>query len=125
MEKLSCKDLMLGDWIKMNNGYAKVTAIDTHKIYFLDKLGTGIAYCAEPIPLTAEILEKNGFESYSHESNLIWGIKTAEGHWVLAYMDYYWSFTMDCTIYRRIKIQYVHELQHTLKICNIDKEIVL
>lgn len=123
---MDAKELMIGDYIRLPffDRNAKVirvgeSLIDTNIItpVRMDEI--------EPIPLTPEILEKNEFECYSRESNLIWGITLPEGHFVLAYMDYYWEFTVDATIYRRIKIQYVHQLQHLLKLCKIEKEIEL
>lgn len=76
------------------------------------------------IPLTPEILEKNDWKLYSHENTPIYGmIKGFEI--VLAWMDCYWQLCVDGTLYRKIRIRYVHELRHALKLCGIKKEIEL
>lgn len=139
---MKAQDLMIGDFVFLENyGNAIIENIDndfgdnpsvkliSENIKHKDGYKYGYCWCdlneIFPLPLTPEILEKNEFECYSRESNLIWGITLPEGHFVLAYMDYYWEFTVDATIYRRIKIQYVHQLQHLLKLCKIEKEIIL
>ena len=80
----------------------------------------------EPVPLTTEILEKNGFVKDENDDNM-----------------YYWNWSVidDCMSYDKetskvrifsvsgltfVKIvQYVHELQHALRLCEIKKEIEL
>ena len=56
---------MVGDWVKLFDKYpAKVEAIGDTEVYLLDDDGVrwnvGYAFI-KPIPLTPEILEKNGF----------------------------------------------------------------
>lgn len=60
----------------------------------------------EPIPLTSEILEKNGFSINGLDIALF--DRKGGDDFVAA-----------------SNLQYVHELQHALKFCGIDKEIVL
>lgn len=75
-----------------------------------------------PIPLTDEILKKNGFEYYhknfaSLNQDDLFKLEMIEwpdengigGIWKIGI----------------IEIRYVHELQHALKLCNINKNIVL
>jgi hypothetical protein len=77
----------------------------------------------EPIPLTPEILKKNGFEYY---------------HKNFASTDYDSPFKLEMVewpdengngglwlIKGLLKIRFVHELQDALRLCGIDKEIVL
>lgn len=74
------------------------------------------------IPLTPEILEKNGWsEDYSgryfpEDTNFKLEL-SVEGKTVL--------WTINCYEYEIIRLSYVHELQHALKLCGIDKEIIL
>jgi hypothetical protein len=75
-----------------------------------------------PIPLTDEILKANGFEYFhknfaalDRESPLQlemveWPNEEGIGLWMLGGV---------------IKIRYVHELQHALRLCGIEKEIEL
>lgn len=66
------------------------------------------------IPLTAEILEKNGF------------IRDGESWW---YKDFrvvlFISNGVSLVCGRQMRFRYVHELQHALKLCGIEKEIQL
>ena len=75
----------------------------------------------EPIPLTAEILERNGFVckgSWCIEGNDL-GLKQIGDSWAL--LPYYADYDAFCfTI-----ISYVHELQNTIRLCGVDKEIVV
>lgn len=81
-----------------------------------------------PIPLTLEILEKNGLEKDNHgrlygeyfdedinqDLEITFDSKTGE---------VWWSYNWD--EYRIIRLRYVHQLQHALKLCGIEKEIKL
>ena len=126
MEK---KDLMIGDWVLLTDGPARVISIAQDGIYFEDKFGEGI--CSfdkiQPIPLTAEILEKNGFRNIG-------------GHWYDDAADYYeleieaYSDSIWRVIYHntesnigdeRVFVSHIHELQHTLRLFGIEKEIEL
>jgi hypothetical protein len=115
------KELMIGDWVygKEKNKYGRV-----------DKLEHDVEDdTVEPIPITEEILKKNGFLLKRDE---IFGWYfcgdvsleyTADGR----HDDAYWAFTCgnkdnDVCL---IVMHYVHELQHALRLCKIDKEIEL
>lgn len=85
----------------------------------------------EPIPLTPEILEKNGFEdigddTYQLEEKPYW-------FWV-DFFNHQYGCEYDTSTYEyeddehRLKlygIPSVHELQHALRLCEIEKEIIL
>lgn len=70
----------------------------------------------EPVPLTEEILKKNGFvhkdtmEEWWHEEyNPEWGIRMSD-----------FELT-DEFKFGRAKITYVHELQHALRLCGLNE----
>lgn len=125
--ELTSKDLMIGDWIQDSFGnIGQVYRLDPGRVHLrlLQERPQDEEYIVhdiEPISLTPKILEKNGF--YRRE------IPTRDeiGH-------YYHRTTDPCSIFVRMsfgdgrdfgnEIQYVHELQHLLKLCGIDKEIV-
>lgn len=94
----------------------------------------------QPIPLTCSVLEKIGFEEMMNEGEEVakrYGrVPHPTGVWQLGLSDF------DCVMYvpkddfLRIKfmmagqtdlrnIRFVHELQHALRLCGIEKEIVL
>lgn len=136
---MKTNDLMIGNWVSYKgtneaNNHFKVAEILSDKIVIIAEGRRWYAepkYC-EPIPLTAEILEKNGFEgrnycylkiddfsyleyySFEHRLRKIYnGVDEWENHAVVRDI----IFQCHCT--------YVHELQHALKLCGIEKEIEL
>ena len=118
-------DLMLGDWIKIGKVPLRVIQL-THFAHKDDSvvLETGSEYLdVEPIPLTAEILEKNGWNV--PQAKLWWECFNV-GFWLRQYVDGRFEIMTDedsdCIFTTN---RYVHELQHALRLCGIDKEIVL
>lgn len=76
----------------------------------------------EPIPLTAEILEKNGFERDPESGWMIFVLDCGEISWLGTILN----IRGDNTEYLNlVNCMFVHELQHALKLCRIDREIVL
>ena len=149
-DELSCKDLMVGDWVqgnpcgqhcdRNNNTYYKIAVLDIGNHCW------GYTVCGAivelkydnifSIPLTPEILEKNGFIKQDFEGWLYFKQKDDNENKESLYSimwrnDYYLphlkiaSFTSEYGGYSRLNIQYVHELQHALRLCGIEKEIEL
>ena len=129
--ELKVTDLMVGDWVicyhpSRLKSFEKVSVCLLHTMQEQEhghiKEDSPLFRIVEPIPLTPEILEKNGF--YRSE------IPTRDeiGH-------YYHRKTAPSSIFVSMsfedgrdfgnEIKYVHQLQHTLKLCEIDKEIVV
>ena len=73
-----------------------------------------------PIPITPEILEKNGFTRDADGMNDIdeISVEITYGEWQR--VDGRHKYLGEARI-----IKYVHELQHALLLCGIEKEIVL
>lgn len=125
---MTSQELMIGDWVRQKySGLTfKVGSIITPYIRVANMAGQFEENTIEPIPLTAEILEKNGFEKDArNESYYKW-------NWYILQDNV--SYDMETGIVRLFKasdltfchpIGYVHELQHALRLCEIDKEIVL
>ena len=134
MEKLNSCLLMVGDWVCNDLG-------ETQQVVELREEGAMLSYNdiyqyddIQPIPLTPEILEKNGFEKldFSHfqigDRRLV---LDADGrwdgplswHWVVTEMDTNAKGQPVVLDYYVATINYVHELQHCLKLVGIDKEI--
>lgn len=87
----------------------------------------------QPIPLTPEILEKNGFV-YDFDETIsvadyytvtVKGYSYYDVNVLVTYCNGEMSFVNEsfCSIER--PIEFVHEFQHALRLCNIDKEIQL
>ena len=119
-------DLMVGDWVFNNflNKNIRITPYDFFSKYPKVIEGNDL----ELIPLTGEILEKNGFKNYrlSYENGDYYYHVVLEdvkgGIWIeaISSRNILHGRKQFCGL-----INYVHELQHTLKQCGIEKDIVL
>ena len=76
------------------------------------------------IPLTAEILEKNGFEPTLAPGERVWKDNSQEV-WLDNEGKNYWANIKNGEFYFEGYIEYIHELQHALRLCGIEKEIEL
>ena len=143
---MKVNELMIGDWVKLNKDYyckfLQLTAIDEtyNSINYFDGDVEGELTLQltdiEPIPLTPEILEKNGFQ-YTNQHTL----KGADTYVLrleqrgfdlritIKLNDYFALDSYDDRMYRLAEIQtgkwYVHDLQNALRLCGIDKSIEL
>ena len=129
---MKAEDLMIGDWVCVEvqvddtgtepvfeTTPKRVTEL-TKGIYGIYVEGTSEYAGAEitPIPLTPEILEKNGW--FLDEIDC--GYRHPDlGFWIGG-MSAPFGFLVSC-IYK--ELYYVHELQHALKFCGIEKEIII
>lgn len=133
MATLKISDLSAGDWVQDKNGiYAKVIGMENWSNgYFLNielhdvNVGVTPLASAHPIPITAEILEKNGFARST--SQFI--VYNTDKVWI-SYdkPSETWSVTMyinDFTSNLHANILHIHQLQHALRLAGVDKEINL
>lgn len=140
---MKVEDLMIGDWIYLvstihnvsfpdngviqDEGYIttrtpiKITTVSENCIsYYSNKLELYITLSSEdiePIPLTPEILEKNGFIRIN--AGVITYKLTKYLYWTPRGLEHELSEIPIC------HLNFVHELQHALKLCGIDKEIMV
>lgn len=126
--ELTSKDLMIGDWLQDSFGnIGQVYRLDLGRVHLrlLQERPQDEEYIVhdiEPIPLTPEILEKNGLDNaplgchFDEDKYMVLEISSEkEGiYWTINYNEY-----------GILKLKYVHQLQHALKLCGIDKEIVV
>lgn len=127
-------ELMIFDWVLKDMNYSEddpmYTKLDYRPYQIISGddidiaiesncIGDGTIYL--PIPLTLEVLEKNGFElrdgflyhriddkPHHYDFKLKnGGVFTSEG------------YTLECGIYL-LTIRYVHELQHALRLCGLN-----
>lgn len=122
MEKMNVSDLSIGDYVRVKMCKCDYDDPDTLDAKVLSILGnsvgvgydnSGIVMSAfvddlQPIPITAEVLEKNGL----HDAEFGLVIKPM-------------GDKLCASVGVSIEIKYVHELQHALRLAKVGKEIVL
>lgn len=139
-ETIRCRDLMAGDWITDEHGFPmQITTVGEDYAYatFVGLEGDPWEFNdkddkPEPIPITPEILEKNGFHLelssdkenvYSHfdegDCTPIIFLSTGQEKWTLHVKNYILKKCLDFTIFH--DTLYVHELQHALRLCGLNK----
>lgn len=131
---MEVKDLMVGDWVSVSGTPMQVACIGINKIAFEDQVGRIFSrYCAdvEPIQMTAEILEKNGWmvesdsKTFKKEGayKVVQRYLTLPTEFYIGYIDKD-SFTED-KFHAEVYVRYLHVFQHTLKIFDIEQKIIL
>ena len=111
-------ELMIGDWVLDGDNIAQVTSITCDGIIETTFNETSNIEVIHPIPLTPEILEKNGWRCEYYGGRQEWWLDKTKFP-IVRYS------TSDTLHHNGIVLKYVHELQHVLRLCNIDKKIVL
>lgn len=115
---MEIQDLMIGDWVLDGNHIAQVVLLTCDGIIETTFNESSNIEVVEPIPLTTEILEKNGFyydeDRKAYLMGVIFQVKP-EKHGLFSFKICGCPYPLSA----------VHELQHALKLCGIDKEIVL
>lgn len=76
----------------------------------------------QPIPLTAEILEKNGFEKDPESGELIW---TDDDVTEIVWVGTILTIRGEYANAEFATCMFVHQLQHALRLCGIEHEITL
>lgn len=138
---MKAEELMIGDWVynvhnkkpeQVQEIRERDVMLDYNDLYGYDEI--------EPIPLTAEILEKNGFIYYNYgHNNYGWKVDDYERFVIEKSYKNLYQIDGDNSFHIGIveadgesyclltfcTISCVHELQHALRLCGIDKEIVL
>ena len=119
---LTSKDLMIGDWYAFRGHPYKCTASDIAALVECEE--KGIPTDISEIPLTAEILDRNGFESAPAPSERVW-MRNGQEVWLDNEEKKYWANIKNGEFYFEGYIEYIHELQHALRLCGIEKDIEL
>ena len=119
---MKATELMIGDYITVTPSgmLIQVAAVHKKKVAYhtcTSKLSLVREGLLRPIPLTPEILEKNGFSVNYHEDDLCYAQSCGD---VIGIHIYGINGLME-----EMYFKYVHELQHALKLCGIKKEIEL
>lgn len=130
------KELMIEDWVLKDMNFLEDDPMYTQTDYQPYQIirGEDIDLACEtnwlgddvyqPIPLTPEILEKNGFVKNKYGEmtlELDNALGTTEIVLVPSYDEVYYWWKVNNELITKIKS--IHELQHALRLCGIDKEI--
>lgn len=130
MATLKISDLSVGDWVRYKGKECAIAAIYMaaegypHEVALTYQgICCGLSYIdyLEPIPITAEILEKNGFERLL-ERDLFYH---SESGLEVAFEDGEWMHTINLHEYTIHTISGVHHIQHLLRLYGCEKEINL
>ena len=118
------EELQLGDIVATTpSGMPiKVVAIHRKKVAYhacTDRFSWVRIGLLQPIPLTPEILEKNGFRLQSDQ------LGTLDTYWLGNELGAFRIHRLNNGDYQfgLAKIKYVHQLKHALRLCGISKNI--
>ena len=115
---MKAEELMIGDWVDFGSVKRQVIQSD----YCQDVNGDCILDGTRPIPITPEILEANGW-MYVDEDRMFYGEKLeGELPWI-TYASH--GNKMVFRLRDFCRLNYVHELQHALRLCGIEKDLKL
>lgn len=142
-EKIDIQDLSIGDYVRVKMckwDYDDPDTLDA-KVLSIEGNSVGVGYdeCGivmsafvddlQPIPITAEVLEKNGFEQNSNcldyrfiIDNIYCSISKGIKCW---YVNIYDISNPPHTPIFKAHIIHIHELQRVLRLAKVGKEIVL
>ena len=135
---MKAKDIQIGDYLKYG---IKVESITKKKVGYYIKPNecrmhyTRLCEC-EPIPLTPEVLEKNGFLANKHvypypyyeyevkENKVKVGFAFPQGN-KTSYKEPWVYIDSERVFIEHLPCVFVHQLQHAMRLCWIEKEIEL
>ena len=117
---IKCRDLMVGDWCCDKHGFPmQITNVGDDYAYATFEGNEGDPWefddkddQPKPIPITPEILEKNG-----------WWFDTKD-MWLHDEVEFcieIWDGRFQCYDINDIKLDSVHQLQHTLRLCGLNE----
>lgn len=127
---------MIGDWVYVAHRgsashFGKVSALLPSGAVETEIEGAvGLSSSVDPIPLTPEILEKNEFEGVGSEVYecdvlpfYIWWERDRHRLGIDIEDSTYDKENFGQML--RVPVSFVHELQHALRLCGIEKEITI
>lgn len=134
---LKISDLSVGDWVECEGLHHPITFVGYGEggdgsLVNLIRPDLSCFSCKisdiHPIPITAEILEKNGFGKKTFTQDQL--LRIVEPNGSRPFICYRWDsrrvIIERCNDYMlRVKAEYIHQLQHALRIAGVEKEINL
>jgi len=134
---MKAEDLMIGDLVLYNGTHQQIleiSGIDDEVYLETDELVHQSEI--QPITLTPEVLEKNGFLAnkqvypYPYYEYEVKEIKVKVGFAFpqenrTSYKEPWVCVDTECIYIEHLPCMFVHQLQHVLRLCGIEKEIEL
>lgn len=127
-------ELQIGNWVLIDNTPRQVVQLTKSKVgYHTEPRECRIHYAGyadvKPIPITAEILEKNEFKYSSSIRMWLYGVGNKYGIGVGLWGDC--GVPVKCykqgeNYMREMRLPYmpfIHQLQQSIRLCGIDKQI--
>ena len=137
---MKTNELMIGDWV-MDITPVVIDAISNEDVCTYRNeydYVTANPSNLKPIPLTTEILEKNGFENDFYEDESVadyvkvrlegYSLRCKANGWddaLVTWCNGHLEVVTDFNGEVRKDIEHIHQLQHALRLCGINKEIVI
>ena len=133
---MDAKDLMIWDWVLINGTPRKIQAVDgvddeimaDDELYTLAEDRCHSNDRVEGIPITPEILEKNGLKPDTVEDASKYCYRIDSVSIIECYVNAggrYRGIISFGDTRLRITLMFVHQLQHALRLCGIEKEITI
>ena len=130
---MNATELQIGDWVMYNPNVFIEDEYETTKECYPTKIENGNDIdlaekgCYTPIPLTSEILELNGWEygDWGNEYENDECYFTNETIGFDLHINDKEEFEIRSVDAVNITLKFVHELQHALRLCGIEKNIEL
>lgn len=139
MATLKISDLSVGDWVYYDKGDTPYSIRSVYRTGIQDCVVLNDSVFPEgvigfvdrltPIPITAEILEQNGFVKKNYDNGKMWDW-WCDNVLVRKFADediYRFIVALDSMHYTTMMVvgKHTHQLQHALRLAGVDKEINL
>lgn len=134
---MEIEELMIGDWVELlcaDRSIIPIRITEIHENILCGKSTFGSHWGnindIMPIPVTLDILEKNGFVGDTNVSKFECRDDSNHLNWRIKYC-YTWSYTeiinraSPISVKAKVECRYVHQLQQAMRLCGINKEIIV
>ena len=120
---MKATELMVGDWVLDGKKPAQITGIMCDDLLETTLSPSVGGECISPIPLTDEIMKKNGFSLQSDNTEFFKLDTYCFGNEGCEFLIH--RLNNEDYQFGPAKIRNVHELQHAMRLCGIEKEVEL
>ena len=120
---MKCEELMIGDWVLINNILRKIQAIDNidaeiladDELYYTGEDRYHSEDKIEGVPLTYELLKKNGWKDAE-----FWCEYQADGAIIQSCLPDMGGRIKGIVV-KNFQCEYVHQYQHLLRLCGLNE----